>query len=185
METIKPHGGALINREASGEQREELLRKAVDMERIELNAREISDLEMIGVGTFSPLTGFMCRKDYESVRDEKHLASGLPWTIPITLSVKKEEADRFQEGKEIALHQTNDHLLGILHLEEKYTYDKEREAKSVYLTTDQAHPGVAALYDQGEVLLGGSVTVINHPLNASFQEHRRTPAQTRAIFKEK
>src|SRR2546430_1949227 len=111
METIRPHGGTLINREVSGAEREALLSRAEQLEKIELNAREISDLEMIGIGAFSPLVGFMLRADYESVRDNKHLASGLPWTIPITLSVKAEDAGRYREGKEIALYQGKDHLL--------------------------------------------------------------------------
>src|ERR1051326_2783101 len=185
MDMIRPHGGTLINREVSGAERESLINSARDMERINLNAREVSDLEMIGVGTFSPLIGFMGRADYENVRDHKHLANGLPWTIPITLSVSQADADRYREGKQIALYQEGDHLLGVLTLEEKYTYDKEREAKAVYLTTEAAHPGVAALYAQHEVLLGGPIMLLNHPLNAPFQEYRRTPAQTRAIFAEK
>src|SRR5438128_10419070 len=116
METIRPHGGTLINREVSGAEREALLSRAGELERIDLNAREISDLEMIGIGAFSPLTGFMKRADYESVRDGKHLASGLPWTIPITLSVSEAEAERYREGDDIALYQDGEHLLGLLHL---------------------------------------------------------------------
>jgi sulfate adenylyltransferase len=185
METIKPHGGSLVNREIVGAEREELIARAKEMSQIELNAREVSDLEMITIGAFSPLEGFMGQQDYESVCQTMHLKSGLPWTIPITLSVSKEQADSYREGQEIALYQDSDHLLAVLTLTEKYTYDKEKEAQQVYRTTDSAHPGVSALYKQGEVLLGGSVKVVNHPANVSFAEYRLTPTQTRAAFGEK
>ena len=185
METIKPHGGVLINREVEGEARQTLLDRAPAMPRINLTAREVSDIEMIGIGAFSPLTGFMNQVDYENVRDKKHLANGLPWTIPITLSVPNAQAASYQEGQEIALYQEGDHLLAILTLAEKYAYDKELEAKTVYLTTETAHPGVAVLYSQHDTLLGGTIQVVNRPLNAPFQNYRLTPAQTRAIFVEK
>lgn len=185
METIKPHGGQLINREVTGEERQDLISRAKDMPQIILNAREVSDLEMITIGTFSPLTGFMGQQDYESVCKDMHLKSGLPWTIPITLSTSKEVADTYKEGQEIALYQTPEHLLAVLTLTEKYTYDKEKEAQLVYRTTEEAHPGVSALYKQGEVLLAGDVKVVNHPLNVSFPEYRLTPTQTRQAFAEK
>lgn len=185
METIKPHGGVLINREVEGEQRQALLDRAATMPRIDLTAREVSDIEMIGIGAFSPLTGFMNQADYENVRDKKHLANGLPWTIPVTLSVPSAQAASYEKGQEIALYQEGDHLLAILTLDEKYSYDKELEAKAVYLTTETAHPGVAALYTQHDTLLGGTIQVVNRPLNAPFQNYRLTPAQTRAIFAEK
>src|SRR5262249_58628376 len=140
METIPPHGGRLINRELTGVERETLLERVPAMPRLTLRAREISDLEMIANGAFSPLEGFMCEDDYIAVRGNKHLASGLPWTIPITLSVGTERAESLSENESIALYQGEDHLLGVLQLEQKYRYDKEREAERVYLTTETAHP---------------------------------------------
>jgi len=105
------------------------------MPRIDLRPREVSDLEMIANGAFSPLEGFMCEDDYTAVRGNKHLASGLPWTIPITLSTTDEIAGGLSEGSDIALY-SDDHLLGVLHLRQKYRYDKQREAERVYLTED-------------------------------------------------
>lgn len=182
--SIQPHGGVLINREADAATREALIASAPSMPKVELNAREVSDFEMIAVGAFSPLKGFMSRADYESVRDSKHLASGLPWTIPVTLSVSSEDAERLEIGSDVALYQGT-HLLGVLHLSEKFGYDKRREAEAVYLTADEAHPGVRALYAQKEVLLAGDITLINHPLDASFKRYRFTPKQTREIFAER
>src|ERR1700741_4352509 len=98
METIAAHGGRLINRELAGVERETLLERVPAMPRVTLRAREISDLEMIANGAFSPLEGFMCEDDYIAVRGNMHLASGLPWTIPVTLSTGEEFAQGLQEG---------------------------------------------------------------------------------------
>ena len=185
METIPAHGGRLINRELAGVERETLLERAPAMPRLTLRAREISDLEMIANGAFSPLEGFMCEEDYIAVRGNKHLASGLPWTIPITLSAADDFAATIKEGQDVALFAGGDHLLGVLHLEQKYRYDKQREAERVYLTTETAHPGVAALYEQGDWLLGGKVSLLNRPRNPQFPDYRLDPQQTREAFRKK
>lgn len=185
METISAHGGRLINRELAGVERETLLERVPEMTRINLSAREVSDLEMIANGAFSPLEGFMCEDDYISVRGNKHLASGLPWTIPITLSASDDLAEGLNEGADVALYGAEDHLLGVLHLRQKFRYDKQREAERVYMTTDAAHPGVRALYDQGEWLLGGPISLLNRPPGPAFPAYRLDPAQTREAFKKK
>lgn len=185
METIPAHGGRLIDRELTGVERETLLEKVPSMPRIALRPREISDLEMIANGAFSPLEGFMCEDDYIAVRGNMHLASGLPWTIPVTLSAGEDIAGGLAEGAEIALYASDEHLLGVLHLRQKFRYDKEREAERVYLTTDTSHPGVRILFDQGEWLLGGPVSLLNRPRNPSFPTYRLDPKQTRDTFKKK
>lgn len=185
METISAHGGRLVNRELTGTQRETLLEKTPAMPKLKLRSREVSDLEMIANGAFSPLEGFLCEDDYIAVRGNKHLASGLPWTIPVTLSADDDFAATIKEGNDVALYAEDDHLLAVLHLEQKYRYDKEREAERVYLTTETAHPGVAALYAQGDWLLGGKISLLNRPKNAAFPSYRLDPAQTREAFKKK
>ncbi|HSF23993.1 MAG TPA: sulfate adenylyltransferase [Blastocatellia bacterium] len=185
METIPAHGGRLINRELSGVQRETLVERAPSMPRITLRPREVSDLEMIANGAFSPLEGFMCEDDYIAVRGNMHLASGLPWTIPVTLSTSEDFAGELEEGSDVALFAGEDHLLGVLHLRQKFRYDKQREAERVYLTADAAHPGVAALYEQGEWLLGGPISLLNRPKNPAFPDYRLDPARTRDAFKKK
>ena len=151
---------------------------------IRLNAREISDFELIANGAFSPLEGFLNEADYRSVTADMRLANGVAWSIPITLSVTNEQASKLREGDDVALYQ-HDHLLGILHLAQKYLYDKKREAEFVYRTTDSAHPGVKALYNQGDWLLGGKISLINHPFGVSFPEYRLAPAETRALFQQR
>jgi sulfate adenylyltransferase len=185
MEMIPAHGGQLVNRELAGVERETLLERAPAMPKMILRPREVSDLEMIANGAFSPLDGFMREEDYTSVRGNKHLANGLPWTIPVTLSATDDFAADLKEGADIALHSGDEHLLGVLHLQEKFRYDKQREAERVYLTTDLAHPGVAALYEQGDWLLGGPVSLLNRPRNTAFPAYRLDPAQTRDAFKKK
>jgi sulfate adenylyltransferase len=185
METIPAHGGRLVNRETTGVARETLLERVPAMPRINLRPREISDLEMIANGAFSPLEGFMCEDDYIAVRGNMHLASGLPWTIPVTLSASDDLASRLSEGCDAALYSIDDHLLGVLHLRQKFRYDQQREAERVYLTTDSSHPGVRALFDQGGWLLGGPVSLLNRPRNPSFPNYRLDPKQTREEFKKK
>jgi sulfate adenylyltransferase len=185
MDTIPPHGGRLVDRELSGVAREAMLEKAASMPRLTLRAREVADLEMIANGALSPLEGFMCEDDYVSVRGNKHLASGLPWTIPITLSAGDEKAEELVEGSDIALYAGHDYLLGVLHLRQKFRYDKLREADRVYLTSDQAHPGVRALYEQGDWLLGGPVSLLNRPHNPEFPLYRMDPRETREAFRKR
>jgi sulfate adenylyltransferase len=184
MRLIRPHGGQLINREVTGLERERLIEASAGMPVLSLNAREVSDFEMIATGAYSPLEGFLCEADYRSVRSNMRLANGVAWPLPITLSAMSEKAELLREGEDVALYQGK-HLLGVLHLAEKYVYDKAREAELVYRTTDAAHPGVRALYNQGEWLLGGRISLINRPRGLEFSEYRRDPAETRSLFRQR
>lgn len=182
---IEPHGGKLVNRIVEGKERDALLEEIPHLKKVVLNDREVSDLELIAIGGFSPLEGFMTRDDYHNVVDTMKLTSGLPWTIPITLSVTREEADTLQVGKDVALVDKDGTVLGVLHLEEKYPHDKDKEATEVYGTSDTAHPGVARLFEMGDVLLGGKVSVLNRPKHRDFLKYRLDPAETRRVFKER
>ena len=187
---IAAHGGTLINRQLTGDARQAAIERANGLERIILSDLNLADLEMIATGGLSPLTGFMGEADYKSVVHDMHLANGLPWTIPVTLAVSAEQGTRIQAGQAVALVEQaegGERLLAILDVTERYTYDREDEAQNVYRTTEEKHPGVARLYKQGEVLLAGSVDVIDLPLRAQteFSELRFTPQQARAIFAER
>jgi len=181
---IQPHGSKLVSRVVEDEKKEELLEKAKLLKKIKLNSHEVSDLEMISIGCFSPLEGFLKEDDYKSVVENCRLSNDLVFTIPITLSATKEEVKYLKENEDIALTDYKE-ILGILHLEQIYNYDKKREAEFVYKTTDKSHPGVAYLYSQGEFLLGGKITLINRLMHKEFQEYWFDPLQTRKIFKEK
>ncbi|MFN8373187.1 MAG: sulfate adenylyltransferase [Anaerolineae bacterium] len=183
---IKPHGGTLVNRVLAGEAREEALERAAALTQVPLNDLNLADLEMIANGALSPLTGYMGREDYESVVHNMRLANGLPWSIPVTLAVTSELAAAIREGQEVALVEDGS-ILAILEVQQKYTYNKEVEAEKVYRTTETAHPGVARLYKQGDVLLAGPIHLINYPQRThnEFPDLRYTPEQTRAIFSER
>jgi sulfate adenylyltransferase len=183
--TSTPHGGVIIDRALSGQQRDQALERAASLRQLTLNAVALSDLELIGNGAFSPLTGFMGEADYRGVVDEMHLANGAVWPIPITLAVGRDTADGLSIGTEVALADDSGRIVGVLELAEKYTYDREAEAERVFRTTDEAHPAVARIYAAGEVYLAGDVWVLNGPADPPFAESRRTPAQTRAIFAER
>ena len=181
MKLIQPHGGVLVNCEVEGRERDQLMRAMSGLPRLQLNARQISELLLIATGAYSPLDGFMGEADYREVVSSMRLTNGVAWPMPITLAVSSDDARRLQIKKDVALYQ--DHLLlGVLHLEQKYTYDKAREAELVFRTTDLAHPGVQALYSQGDWLLGGRISLINCPDDLSFPEYRKDPSQTRQLF---
>ena len=185
MSLISPHGGNLIDREARGAELEALLRTVAKLPSVTINARAEADLELIAIGALSPLEGFLGEADYLSVRDNLRLANGLVWSIPVTLSATAEERARLNVGEDVALRTREGKLVAVLHLAEIYTYDKQREAEAVYGTAEEKHPGVQVLYSHGEYLLGGKVTVVDHPNGHEFKQYRHTPAQTRALFAEK
>jgi sulfate adenylyltransferase len=179
---IKPHGGELINRVLSGEEREEATARAQTLTGLQLESLvNLSDLELLATGAFSPLTGFMVKQDYDRVVEEMHLYSGLIWSIPVTLAVTEDEAASISEEQEITLWQ-DDTPLAIMTVAEKFQRNIAREAKGVYHTEEEAHPGVARLYRHGNTLLGGDIWLLNWPQPREFPEFRHTPVQTRRMF---
>jgi sulfate adenylyltransferase len=184
--TIAPHGGVLVDRRAPEEESEERKQKAAELQQVTVGPRTLSDLEMMSTGVFSPLAGFMVREDYESVVETMHLAGGLVWSMPITLSVSEDDANSVREGEEIALKDGDGRVVASMVVEDRYSYDKEREAREVYRTTDLEHPGVAALYRQGDVLLGGEVTLLEEePNHRPFPGYYYEPAELRKLLAEK
>lgn len=182
---IAPHGMQLVNRIATPEQRQEFLVKADDLPRVQLDERAVSDLEMIAIGAFSPLTGFMAQADYDRVVADMRLANGLPWSIPITLSVEEAIASSLTEGSLIRLDDPTGKFIGVLELTEKYRYDKTTEAINVYRTDDAKHPGVQVLYNQGEINLAGPIWLLQREAHPQFPAYQIDPAQSRQMFKEK
>ena len=184
--TIAPHGGELVDRLAPEEERAERLRETEEFPTVMVGPRTLSDLEMISTGVFSPLTGFMGREDYESVVETMHLSSGLVWSMPITLNINDDEANGVGEGDEVALADGEGRIVATMTVTDRYVYDKGREAKAVYRTDDDNHPGVAALYRQGGTLLGGEVTLLDDAPNPRpFPGYYYEPKQLRALFAEK
>ncbi|MFX3624588.1 MAG: sulfate adenylyltransferase [Ectobacillus sp.] len=183
-DNILPHGGVLINRELQGAVRKAYIDKTSSLPSLTVSAWSISDIELIADGGFSPLTGFMGKEDYESVVTTMHLANGLPWTIPITLSITTDEAQRLKIGAEAALYGEDQTLYAIIQIEEIFHYDKQKEAHYVFGTTDIAHPGVKKLYEQGDVYISGPIWMINRPRHEAFAAFHMSPAETRAMFRQ-
>lgn len=183
--SIQPHGGALVDRVLTGEAREIALAQAQDLVSIELDAWEISDLELIAIGAVSPLTGFMTRRDYQSVVENMRLANGLVWSLPIVLGISEEEATNLMIGDEIALKGSTGEILAKMEIDDLFTYDQEREAHLVYRTTELNHPGVQRVFERDKILVGGNIQLLNRLQPTTLGELYLDPQQTREIFKQK
>jgi sulfate adenylyltransferase len=170
---IPPHGGYLVDR--TGERPDNV----ENLEQVPLTSRELSDLDMLASGALSPLEGFMGRDDYERVLEEMRLAKGLAWALPVCLAV-----DHEPQGDEVTLTNEAGTPYATLEVDEVYEYDKEREARNAFRTTDEAHPGVARLYAQKPLYLAGKVTVFQRAQPA-FPELALDPADTRNAFAER
>ncbi|HYG57365.1 MAG TPA: sulfate adenylyltransferase [Symbiobacteriaceae bacterium] len=184
MELVAPHGGSLIDRRLRGSAREAALERAQGLVKVALSPRELSDLEMVGSGALSPITGFLCERDYQAVVREMRLDCGLVWALPVTLAVSPEQAAAIAIGTEVTLTDTRGSIVAVMGVADKFRYDKEREAQQCYGTTDVAHPGVKRLKEQGEVYLGGAVWVLDRPA-PEFPEYHLDPADTRRAFAER
>ncbi|MHC5209132.1 MAG: sulfate adenylyltransferase [Planctomycetota bacterium] len=180
---IPAHGGRLINRIATGSQRDAILARAKKAPSLALNARETSDLEMLGIGAMSPLEGFMGSADLASVTKSSRLANGVVWPLPVTLSAKGDA--KWTPGTDVALTDESGNLLGLLELGEVYSFSKEEEAQGCLGTTDKSHPGVQYLDSIGDKYLAGPVWVTDLPKHDFANEYRLTPRETRVLFKAK
>jgi len=179
---IAPHGGQLVHRVLDGDQSAVWQQRAAELPRLPLGERSVSDLETIAIGALSPLTGFMNEADYRAVVATMHLANGLPWTLPITLAVTAEVAKDLTVGAPVRLDDPQGEFLGILELSGTYTVDKAHEARQVYRTDDRAHPGVAVLYDQGDVYLAGDIWLLERRPHPLFPKYQIDPVASRAQF---
>lgn len=178
MALPKPHGGKLIqsynpNYDLTGIEKEILI-----------DAIALSDLELMGVGLFSPLTGFLGKADYESVVEKMRLADGTIWSIPVTLPVQAEKAKELAAGEKFKLvHEGEEY--GVITVSEWYEPDLSKEAREVYKTEEQAHPGVKRLFERGPVYVAGEVTLIKKPGKGIAEDVWFEPKETRALFEEK
>jgi len=185
QDSIAAHGGQLVDRIATTAQRQEFLDKADHLPVVQIDQRTVSDLEMIAIGGFSPLTGFMEEADYLSVVNTMRLANGLPWSIPITLSVAEEVAAPLKSGSLVRLDDAQGRFVGVLQLTQKYSYDKKHEALHVYRTNEDKHPGVNVVYNQGAVNLAGSIWLLQRDPHPKFPPYQIDPIESRSLFREK
>ena len=187
MALVAPHGGGdLVPLMLEGEALVAEIAHAAALPKLTVTSREKGDLIMLGIGGFTPLTGFMTHADWENVCDGMKTSSGLFWPIPITLSVDAASANTIPTGSEIALIDPDDgSLLATMRVTEKYSIDKAHECAMVFNTTDIEHPGVKMVMEQGEVNLAGPVKVLSQ---GGFPEKYgslfKSPFETRKLFEE-
>ncbi|MGH7778309.1 MAG: sulfate adenylyltransferase [Candidatus Binataceae bacterium] len=185
-DAITAHGGGeLVDLKAPAAERATLKTHAASLPAVTLTARDISDLEMLASGAFSPLTGFMGEADYTRSRDELRLASGTPWSIPITLAAEEAAARALKIGSDIALQTESGQRLAILKLTEIYKVDRKREAEAIFGTAEDAHPGAKNVTSMPPYCLAGRVILIDDIPGRTFMEYRLEPRQTRAAFRER
>jgi len=172
-----------MNRVLKGEQKKKARAKTGELFTIELRRDLAQDVENIAKGVFSPLEGFLCEEDFQDVLYKKRLTHDLPWTIPIVFDVNKDIAAQVKEKDDLALFY-EDEPLAILHLEQKYQYNKREFQKQVFGTVDKGHPGVRKIEEMGDVLLAGKIDLIGK-LKNPFSKYSLSPTETRTLFKEK
>jgi sulfate adenylyltransferase len=149
-----------------------------------LQDRQLYDLDMLLMGAFAPLSGFMERKDYESVRDTMHLASGELWPLPVVLDVSSSDVDMFRAGKPVVLTDPYGTPLALLHPTDVYTPNRAAEVDAVYGTNDTEHFGVRHILERTRpIYVGGRVEQLEFPRQIAFAEYRNTPAEQRTWFK--
>ncbi|MEA1852269.1 sulfate adenylyltransferase [Cytobacillus sp. FSL W7-1323] len=178
MSLPSPHGGTLIQKY---EPQFDLAKvtKTIAIDRIAL-----SDLELIAIGLFSPLTGFLGKEDYESVVKKMRLSDGTVWSIPITLPVDLSVAEQLDKGEQYRLDFENT-TYGVITVSEWFRPDLEIEAHHVYQTNDHEHPGVKRLFERGNHYVAGEITLIRKPEKKDFTDVWLEPKDTRALFVEK
>lgn len=183
---ILPHGGKLIDRCVDVDQVRQLTTEAGNLPTIVLSAKQACDLEMIAIGAFSPLTGFVGSEDFQSICRDLRQADGTVWPIPITLAVDDDVKTTLKAGSRAALTYSDGTLMAVMDIEEIYPHDKQLEIPSVFRTDDKAHPGVKTVMEEGDWLVAGPLHVItvtpDFDAGEQFTAHRLPPTDTRKAF---
>jgi len=182
----QPHGGVLVNRIATGSRKQELENKAQDLFQLTIEDRYGADVEMIAIGAFSPLTGFMGKADSESAIEKMELTNGLSWGIPILLPAG-DKYDEIKTGEEIALLDKAGRVLAIMTVEEKFELDLANLSQKCFKTTEDKHPGVAAILKGGNKYIAGPLEMVNRPLRKEDIDVKYflDPSETRAEFEKR
>ncbi|MGA1848867.1 MAG: sulfate adenylyltransferase [Thermoplasmatota archaeon] len=178
----KPHGGRLIRRTATEKARERILSELDDYVRVDLKEVNAVDVESIATGVYSPLTGFMMSDELQSVLLNMRLPDDVPWTIPVVLDMDRAKMD-FEEGDALMLYYENTPL-ARMYVDDIYGYDKNEYARSVFGTTDGAHPGVQRVMEMEDTLVGGEIELVGELPNP-YRAYSLTPSETRVLFREK
>jgi sulfate adenylyltransferase len=180
---IAPHGGELVDLIVDDERATQLKAASRDFPSWDLTERQMCDLELLLVGGFSPLRGFMNKDDYDACLKDMRLADGTLWPMPITLNVSRELAESLSEGDQLALRDPEGVMLAVLTVGDVWEVDREAEAQAAFGTVDTTHPGVAHLMDRTtEFAVGGTLEGIEPPQHYDYRMLRLTPEEVRHDF---
>lgn len=195
---VPPHGADKLKPLAlTGQALSDSLGLAQSLPKLPLSSRERGDLIMLGIGGFTPLDGFMGKKDYQGVLEHMTLTQGgqngdyqgVFFPIPITFATDRPTADTLSLGDKVALVDNSDNIgeiMGVLTISDIYTPNKYAECQAVFGTTDINHVGVLQAINSGDVYLGGQVVVFSQGgFERDYPDIYKTPTQTRKLFKDK
>lgn len=185
----QPHGGRLVNRVLTGQERDEEMARAKQLPMIMVDLEAVITMEMIATGVLSPNEGFMNEADYKSVLRDGRLSNGLVWPVPLSFAPSgernREIVRSLSPGDEVALADETREPVAILKAEDIFAYDKNLRASALFGTTDRAHPGVDAIFRRmGDVALGGPLTLLRRVDWGPFEKLRREPSDTWKLFYE-
>jgi sulfate adenylyltransferase len=177
------HGGELRELYLPDSEREAEKRRARDLPSWDVTMRQLCDIELLLNGAFSPLEGFLGRQDYEGVVKNMRLASGVLWPIPVTLDVTEQFGQNLKEGDVIALRDPEGVLIATLEISDVFRPDRALEARHVFGTDDETHPGVSYLVNRAyPIYVGGRLRGVEAPTHYDFKHLRDTPKELRDRF---
>ncbi len=180
---IEPHGGSLVDLMVDEERATVLKDIALKLPDLTLNERQLCDLELLATGAFSPLNGFMIRAEYESVLDRMRLQNDVLWPMPICLGISDTQARSIEAGQSVVIRDPEGFLLAIMHVEDMWPVEREKEASRIYGTSDRGHQGVKYLFEsEGDHYIGGKLEVISPPLHFDFKQFRMSPKEVRGVY---
>jgi sulfate adenylyltransferase len=178
-----PHGGTLVDLMVEANRREDLRSASKNWLSWDLTPRQLCDLDLLMNGGFSPLQRFMGRGDYEAVCSSVRLSNGLVWPIPIVLDLPAEFAKRLKPSTPLTLRDPEGVMLAVLHVEEVWEPDRQKEAENVFGTTDHSHPGVAHLLEKANpIYVSGKLEGLQPPTYYDYRALRLSPAEVRSEF---
>ncbi len=179
----EPHGGSLVDLMVNDERAVVIKDIALKLPDLTLNERQLCDLELLATGAFSPLQGFMTRADYEPVLDRMRLQNDVLWPMPVCLSISDTQARSIEAGQSVVIRDPEGFLLAIIHVEDMWPIEREKEALKIYGTTDRNHQGVKYLLEsEGDHYIGGRLEVLSLPLHFDFKQLRMSPKEVRNIY---
>ncbi|MDP3991314.1 MAG: sulfate adenylyltransferase [Candidatus Colwellbacteria bacterium] len=175
---VEPHGGKLVQNYADGA----MQAQAKKLHKVDVSQEILLDVTQITDGVYSPIRGFMNKREMNSVLEDYRLPNGVVWTLPIIFQLPKKEIS-FKKGQRIALGRKGDkERYAVLEVSDIQKIDLEETAKRWFGTDSHVHPGVARIFKLGDYIVSGEVFLLKKPrlFPASYT---LTPKQSRQIFK--